>query len=291
MTMKLTDITQIKEILSRHGFRFSKSLGQNFLVADWVPRSIADSAGLDADTCVLEIGPGIGCLTRELSERAGKVVAVELDGALRPVLTETLADLANVEVVYGDILRQDLAALTAERMPGLRPVVCANLPYNVTTPVLTKLIESGLFDTVTVMIQREVARRICAAPNTPDYGAFGIFVQWHMTAELLFDVPPGCFIPQPKVTSSVIRLTRRAAPPCTVRDEKLLMRIVRAAFNQRRKTLVNALSAGLGMDKGLAAAALAGCGLDERVRGETLSIAEFASLCEKIGDLCDVSSL
>ena len=221
MTMKLTDITQIKEILSRHGFRFSKSLGQNFLVADWVPRSIADSAGLDADTCVLEIGPGIGCLTRELSERAGKVVAVELDGALRPVLTETLADLANVEVVYGDILRQDLAALTAERMPGLRPVVCANLPYNVTTPVLTKLIESGLFDTVTVMIQREVARRICAAPNTPDYGAFGIFVQWHMTAELLFDVPPGCFIPQPKVTSSVIRLTRRAAPPSTVRDEKL----------------------------------------------------------------------
>ena len=291
MTMKLTDITQIKEILSRHGFRFSKSLGQNFLVADWVPRSIADSAGLDADTCVLEIGPGIGCLTRELSERAGKVVAVELDGALRPVLTETLADLANGEVVYGDILRQDLAALTAERMPGLRPVVCANLPYNVTTPVLTKLIESGLFDTVTVMIQREVARRICAAPNTPDYGAFGIFVQWHMTAELLFDVPPGCFIPQPKVTSSVIRLTRRAAPPSTVRDEKLLMRIVRAAFNQRRKTLVNALSAGLGMDKGLAAAALAGCGLDERVRGEALSIAEFAALCEKIGDLCDVSSL
>lgn len=291
MTMKLTDITQIKEILSRHGFRFSKSLGQNFLVADWVPRSIADSAGLDADTCVLEIGPGIGCLTRELSERAGKVVAVELDGALRPVLAETLADLANVEVVYGDILRQDLAALTAERMPGLRPIVCANLPYNVTTPVLTKLIESGLFDTVTVMIQREVARRICAAPNTPDYGAFGIFVQWHMTAELLFDVPPGCFIPQPKVTSSVIRLTRRDAPPCAVRDEKLLMRIVRAAFNQRRKTLVNALSAGLGMDKGLAAAALAGCGLDERVRGEALSIAEFASLCEKIGDLCDVSSL
>ena len=291
MTMKLTDITQIKEILSRHGFRFSKSLGQNFLVADWVPRSIADSTGLDADTGVLEIGPGIGCLTRELSERAGKVVAVELDGALRPVLTETLADLANVEVVYGDILRQDLAVLTGERMPELRPVVCANLPYNVTTPVLTKLIESGLFDTVTVMIQREVARRICAAPNTPDYGAFGIFVQWHMTAELLFDVPPGCFIPQPKVTSSVIRLTRRDAPPCAVRDEKLLMRIVRAAFNQRRKTLVNALSAGLGMDKGLAAAALAGCGLDERVRGEALSIAEFAALCEKIGELCDVSSL
>ncbi len=290
MTMRLTDIAEIRELLARHGFRFSKSLGQNFLVADWVPRDIADSAGLDTDTGVLEIGPGIGCLTQELSERAGRVVAVELDDALRPVLAETLAGLENVEVVYGDILRQDLAALTGEHMPGLRPVVCANLPYNVTTPVLTKLIESGLFDTVTVMIQREVARRICAAPNTPDYGAFGIFVQWHMTAELLFDVPPGCFIPQPKVTSSVIRLTRRAAPPYAVRDEKLLMRIVRAAFNQRRKTLVNALSAGLGLDKELIGTALTDCGLDIRVRGEALSLAQFAALCEKIGDLCTISS-
>lgn len=291
MTMNLTDINEIRALLARHGFRFSKSLGQNFLVADWVPREIAASAGLDADTGVLEIGPGVGCLTRELSERAGKVVAVELDDALRPMLAETLAGAENVEVVYGDVLRQDLAALVGEHMPGLRPVVCANLPYNVTTPVLTKLIESGLFDTITVMIQREVARRICAGANTPDYGAFGIFVQWHMTAELLFDVPPGCFIPQPKVTSSVIRLTRRTAPPCAVRDERLLMRIVRAAFNQRRKTLVNALSAGLGLDKELVTAALAACGLDARVRGEALTIAEFSALCEKIVDLCDVSSL
>lgn len=290
MTMELTDVNEIKALLARHGFRFSKSLGQNFLVADWVPRDIAAAAGLDENVGVLEIGPGVGCLTRELSERAGKVVAVELDGALRPVLAETLAGLANVELVYGDVLRQDLAALTAEHISPLRPAVCANLPYNVTTPVLTKLIESGLFGTITVMLQREVARRICAAPDTPDYGAFSVFVQWHMTAELLFDVPPACFIPQPKVTSSVIRLTRRATPPYAVRDEKLFMRIVRAAFSQRRKTLVNALGAGLGLDKGLAASALTECGLDVRVRGEALSIAEFASLCEKIGDLCDVPS-
>ena len=290
MTMELTDVNEIRSLLARHGFRFSKSLGQNFLVADWVPRDIAAAAGLDENVGVLEIGPGVGCLTRELSERAGKVVAVELDGALRPVLAETLAGLDNVELVYGDVLRQDLAALTAEHISPLRPAVCANLPYNVTTPVLTKLIQSGLFGTITVMLQREVARRICAAPDTPDYGAFSVFVQWHMTAQLLFDVPPACFIPQPKVTSSVIRLTCRAAPPYAVRDEKLFMRIVRAAFSQRRKTLVNALGAGLGLDKGLAASALTECGLDVRVRGEALSIAEFASLCEKIGDLCDVPS-
>ena len=288
--MELTDINEVRALLARHGFRFSKSLGQNFLVASWVPRDIADSAGLDENTGVLEIGPGIGCLTKELSLRAGKVAAVELDESLKGVLAETLSGCANVDLIFGDILRQDIHALAARHFAGLRPVVCANLPYNVTTPVLTALIESGEFDTITVMIQREVARRICAPANTPDYGAFGIFVQWYMTCELLFDVAPGCFIPQPKVTSSVIRLTRRAAPPYAVRDEKLLMRIVRAAFNQRRKTLVNALSAGLGLDKELIGTALTDCGLDIRVRGEALSLAQFAALCEKIGDLCTISS-
>ena len=206
---------------ARHGFRFSKSLGQNFLVASWVPRDIADSAGLDENTGVLEIGPGIGCLTKELSLRAGKVAAVELDESLKDVLAETLSGCANVDLIFGDILRQDIHALAARHFAGLRPVVCANLPYNVTTPVLTALIESGEFDTITVMIQREVARRICAPANTPDYGAFGIFVQWYMTCELLFDVAPGCFIPQPKVTSSVIRLTRRAEKPSTSAARRL----------------------------------------------------------------------
>ena len=243
--MNLTDINQIRELLSRHGFRFSKSLGQNFLTAAWVPESIADSAGLDEGTGVLEVGPGIGCLTKELSLRAGRVVSVELDRALRPILAETLADCRNVEIVYGDVLKQDIGALVREKLPGLRPVVCANLPYNVTTPLLTAFIEADCFESVTVMIQREVARRICAQPNTADYGAFGIFVQWHMETDLLFDVPPSCFVPQPKVTSSVIRLTRREQPPVSVDDEKLMFRIIRAAFNQRRKTLANAISSGI----------------------------------------------
>lgn len=283
--MELTDINEVRALLARHGFRFSKSLGQNFLVASWVPRDIADSAGLDENTGVLEIGPGIGCLTKELSLRAGKVAAVELDESLKDVLAETLSGCANVDLIFGDILRQDIHALAARHFAGLRPVVCANLPYNVTTPVLTALIESGEFDTITVMIQREVARRICAPANTPDYGAFGIFVQWYMTCELLFDVAPGCFIPQPKVTSSVIRLTRRAEKPYPVRDEALFFRIVRAAFNQRRKTLVNALSAGLGLDKADIERAVTACGLDARVRGETLDTGQFVSICEKISDL------
>ena len=176
-------------------------------------------------------------------------------------------------------------AVAEERAVEGEGVVCANLPYNVTTPVLTALIESGEFDTITVMIQREVARRICAPANTPDYGAFGIFVQWYMTCELLFDVAPGCFIPQPKVTSSVIRLTRRAEKPYPVRDEALFFRIVRAAFNQRRKTLVNALSAGLGLDKADIEHAVTACGLDARVRGEALDAGQFVSICEKISDL------
>ena len=291
MSMELTDINSIRELLARHGFRFSKSLGQNFLTADWVPRDIADGAQIDKNTGVLEIGPGIGCLTRELSLRAGKVVSVELDSALKPILAETLADLDNVEIIFGDVLKQNLPKLVQEHFDGLRPVVCANLPYNVTSPVLTAILESGVFDSVTVMIQREVARRICAKPGTADYGAFGIFVQWHTETQLLFDVPPSCFVPQPKVTSSVIHLTKRAVPPCDVSDEKLLFKIIRAAFNQRRKTLVNALSSGLGIDKSVAETVITECGLDARVRGEVLSIQEYAALCEKLANLCTVSAI
>ena len=285
--MNLTDYNEIRALLARHGFRFSKSLGQNFLTAAWVPERIAEEAGLDEQTGAVEVGPGVGCLTAELARRAGKVAAIELDKALLPVLKETLRDFDNVTVIPGDATRMDLCALVAERLPGLRPVVCANLPYNVTTPLLTALIEAGCFETITVMIQREVARRICAGPGGADYGAFGLFVQWHCETELLFDVPPSCFVPQPKVTSTVIRLTKRAAPPVPVRDEKLLFRIIRAAFNQRRKTLVNALSAGLGLGKAEVEAALADCGLDPRVRGEALDIAAFAALSDKVNCLTD----
>ena len=280
--MNLTDYNEIRALLSRHGFRFSKSLGQNFLTAAWVPQRIAEEAGLDEQTGVVEIGPGVGCLTAELARRAGRVVSIELDRALAPVLSETLADCANVELVFGDALKMDLRALAEEKLPGLRPVLCANLPYNVTSPLLTAILEAGCFETVTVMIQREVARRLCAGPGSPDYGAFGLFVQWHCETELLFDVPPGCFVPQPKVSSSVIRLTRRAQPPVSVSDEALLFRVIRAAFNQRRKTLVNALSSGLGLDKAQTEELLLRCGFDPRIRGEALGLGGFATIANEI---------
>ena len=284
--MNLTDYNEIRALLSRHGFRFSKSLGQNFLTAAWVPERIAEEAGLDETVGVLEIGPGVGCLTEQLSRRAGRVVSVELDKALKPVLRETLADCGNVEVIFGDVLRQDLPALVEEHLPGLTPVVCANLPYNVTTPVLTALIEAGCFARITVMIQREVARRICAKPGTADYGAFGLFVQYYYETETLFDVPPSCFVPQPKVTSSVIRLTKRAEPPVAVKDEALLFRVIRAAFNQRRKTLVNALSAGIGeIGKEEAEQALLRRGIDAKIRGEALSLGRFAEITDEIHSL------
>ena len=281
--MELTNYNEIRALLDRHGFRFSKSLGQNFLTAAWVPERIAEEAGLDEQTGVLEVGPGIGCLTEQLSRRSGKVLSVELDKALRPVLAETLAGRENVELLFGDVLKQDLPRLVEERLPGLRHVLCANLPYNVTTPLLTAFLEAGCFETITVMIQREVARRICARAGTADYGAFGLFVQWHCETELLFDVPPSCFIPQPKVTSSVIRLTRRAAPPVQVKDEKLLFWVIRAAFDQRRKTLPNALSAGIeGLDKEQAARAVEEAGFDVRIRGEAVDLGGLATISDKI---------
>ena len=281
--MELTNINEIKELLSRHGFRFSKSMGQNFLTAAWVPRDIADSAKLDEGTGVLEVGPGIGCLTKQLSLRAGKVLSVELDNALRPILAETLSECENVEIIFGDVLKQNLPALVKEHFGEMRCAVCANLPYNVTSPLLTAFIEAGCFETITVMIQREVARRICAAPGTADYGAFGIFVQWHMETELLFDVPPSCFIPQPKVTSSVIRLRRRAAHPAETTDEQFLFKVIRAAFNQRRKTLINAISSQIpGVTKEQAERAVTESGFDARIRGETLDIGKFATIADKL---------
>lgn len=281
--MNLTDINEIRALLSRTGFRFSKSLGQNFLCAAWVPEQIAESAGLDGETGVLEIGPGIGCLTVELARRARRVLSIELDGALRPVLAETLRGCENVGVVFGDALRLDLAALVREHFADCaRVVVCANLPYNITTPILTKLVESGLFGRITVMIQREVALRICAAENTADYGAFTLLMQWHTAPERLFDVPADCFIPAPKVTSSVVTLLRRDTPPCPVRDERRMFAVIRAAFNQRRKTLCNALCNGLGLPRETVRAALERLGLPETVRGEVLSLAQFAALSDAL---------
>lgn len=277
--MDLCDRNTIQSLLSRHGFRFSKSMGQNFLIQGWVPDGLVEGAGVSRENGVLEVGPGIGPLTVRLARAAAKVVAVELDRSLLPVLDETLAGLDNVEVLSGDILKLDIGALVEEKFPGLTPMACANLPYNITTPVLTALIDSGLFSAITVMIQREVAARICAAPGASDYGAFSVYCQYHTLPELLFDVPPECFVPAPKVTSSVICLTPRPAPPVEA-DQTRFFQVVKAAFGQRRKTLLNALSAGLGDcgGKERLRAAIAACGLPPDVRGERLGIPEFDAL-------------
>ncbi|HIS66286.1 MAG TPA: 16S rRNA (adenine(1518)-N(6)/adenine(1519)-N(6))-dimethyltransferase RsmA [Candidatus Scatomorpha merdipullorum] len=284
--MRLTSPAELKALLERHGFRFSKALGQNFLIEPSVPRRIAEASGADENTLALEVGPGVGCLTSELARRAKKVVAIELDNALRGVLDETLGGLENVEIVWGDAAKLDLAALVRERAGALRPVVCANLPYSVTTPLLAAFIEAGCFERMTVMIQREVAQRLAAAPGTKDYGAFTVFVNWHCEVKRLFDVPPECFMPRPRVTSSVVALTPRAEPPCAVRDEALMFRCVRAAFSQRRKTLSNALSNGLGgFERAEVLAALDAAGIDPRSRGETLSGADFARLSDALASL------
>ena len=282
----LTDLNTIRALLARHGFRFSKTLGQNFLCADWVPERIAEEAALDAETGVLEVGPGIGCLTVQLAKRAKKVVSVELDRSLQSVLAETLSGCDNVEVLFADVMKTDLSALAAECFSDCaRAVVCANLPYQITTPALTAFSRTERFSRVTVMIQREVARRVCAKENTADYGAFSILMQWHFDPALCFDVPPGCFFPAPKVTSSVVTLSRRDCPPAAVKDEKELFAVVRAAFNQRRKTLCNALSAGLGLPKETVAAAVAAAGLPENVRGEALALEQFAALSDAIAEI------
>ena len=280
--MGLCDIHVIKDVLGRHGFHFSKSLGQNFLTAQWVPERIAAECGADKDSCALEVGPGMGCLTNELSKTAGQVVAIELDRALFPVLEETLADCENVEVVHGDVLKTDLAALCREKFGDRKVYACANLPYYITTPAISALLDSGAFSGVTVMVQKEVAQRICAAAGSSDYSAFSIYVQYHAEARILFDVPAGCFVPQPKVDSAVIRLTPRQTPAVAVRNEKLFFAIVRAAFNQRRKTLVNAIQPAFGgrLDKNEILSLVTSCGLDVRVRGERLTIAEYGALAD-----------
>ena len=284
--MDLCNINQIKALLARHGFRFSKSMGQNFLVADWVPQDIAAVSGAGAGTGVLEVGPGIGPLTRQLAGRADRVVSVELDRSLLPVLAETLANCPNAEVVPGDILKTDIPALAGEKFQGLTPIACANLPYNITTPAITALIEAGCFASITVMIQREVAKRICAAPGTADYGAFSVYCQYHTAPELLFEVPPDCFIPAPKVTSAVVRMVPRPAP-AEVDDPDHFFRVVRAAFALRRKTLLNSLSAGLGgqYTKETLSQAITACSLPADVRGERLSIPQFAQLSRRLRGL------
>lgn len=282
--MDLCNRNDIQALLQRHGFHFSKAMGQNFLIEGWVPRDIAAASGADENTGVLEIGPGIGPLTRELARRAGKVVSVELDRRLWPVLEETMAGCENFTLVQGDVMQQDLAALAREHFGGLRPILCANLPYNITTPLLTRVVESRCFDSVTVLIQKEVAQRLAAPQGSSDGGAFSLFLQYHMETELLFEVPREKFLPSPKVTSAVLRCVRRQRPAVEVADEAFFFQVVKGAFLLRRKTLVNSLTSALpGLGKPAIQAAIADCGLSADVRGERLTLADFARLARRLG--------
>ncbi len=278
------DIQVMKPLLAEHGFHFSKAKGQNFLVAPWVPQRIAADSGVDNTVGVLEIGPGIGSLTQQLCLRANKVCAVEVDRRLAPILSRTTGECKNLEILWDDALKLDIPALVAEKFPGLRPMACANLPYYITSPILTALLEAECFEAVTVMVQKEVAQRIAAKPGTAAYGAFTVFCQYYAQPELLFDVPAHCFLPQPKVTSAVITLRIRKTRPWTIHNTDMFFRVVRACFAMRRKKLSNGLASGFPeLGKSGAAQVLAACGLPENVRGETLDIPAFAAIANKIG--------
>ena len=281
--MNLCDYDSIRALLGRHGFHFSKSMGQNFLIDPQVPYDIAAASRADRSCGVLQIGPGIGPLTAELAQRAGKVVSVELDRSLLPVLAETMAPYASVEIISGDVMKLDLNALAAEKFQGLTPIVCANLPYNITTPVLEKLVETPCFQSVTVLIQREVARRLCAPQGSSEGGSFSLFLQYHMETELLFEVPANKFLPPPKVTSAVIRCVRREQPAVEVDNETFFFRCMRGAFLLRRKTLVNSLAAALPeYSKEDLQSAVAECGFSPSVRGEQLTLEDFNTLSRAI---------
>ncbi len=281
--INVCDIQVMKPLLAQHGFHFSKAKGQNFLIAGWVPQRIAEDAGVDATVGVLEIGPGIGPLTQQLALRAGKVCAVELDRRLEPILGRTVGEFSNLEIVWDDILKQNIPALVQEKFQGLRPMACANLPYYITSPILTALLEAECFEAVTVMVQKEVALRMAARPGTADYSAFTVFCQFYSEPEILFDVPAHCFMPQPKVTSAVVMLKIRKTLPWEILDKVTFFRTVKASFAMRRKKLQNGLAAGFPeLGKEGAGQVIAQCGLPENVRGETLDIAQFAALSNEI---------
>ena len=280
--MRLTDIKEIKRLFEMSGFSFSKSLGQNFLINPAVCPKIADLGGCKKGVCALEIGTGVGVLTRELAERCDKVVAVEIDRRLEPILKETLADYDNVEVVFADIMETDAAGIIEEKFGGGEVVVCANLPYYITSPVIMRVLESRLpVSAMTVMVQKEAADRICAKPGTRDCGAISLAVSYYSEPKMLFRVNRGSFMPSPNVDSAVIRLDIKRELPLAPDTEKRLFRLVRAAFAQRRKQLVNPLSAELGKSKSEVAELLAECGIKPTARAEELSLEKFITLAKK----------
>ena len=277
--MRLTDIKEIKRLFEMSGFSFSKSLGQNFLINPAVCPKIAELGGCKKGVCALEIGTGVGVLTRELAERCDKVVAVEIDRRLEPILKETLADYDNVEVAFADIMEIDAARLIEEKFGGSEAVVCANLPYYITSPVIMRVLESRLpVSAMTVMVQKEAADRICAKPGTRECGAISLAVSYYSEPKMLFGVSRGSFMPSPNVDSAVIRLDIKRELPLEPDTEKRLFRIIRAAFSQRRKQLVNPLSAELGKSKAEIAELLADCGIKTTARAEELTMEEFIGI-------------
>lgn len=281
--MQLTNIGTIRELFERHGFSFTKSLGQNFLINPTVCPRIAEMGGCNREVMAVEIGTGVGVLTRELSQRCAKVVAIEIDEGLKPILEETLADCPNTEVVFADVMETDLRALIEEKAEGREVVLCANLPYYITSPVIMRVLEERLpIKSLTVMVQKEAADRICAKPGTRDCSAISCAVSYYSEPKLLFRVNRGSFMPAPNVDSAVIRLDIKQKSGLDVPDEKLFFRIVRSAFSQRRKQMINPLAGELGMAKSELADIFAACGIKPTARAEELTLENYAALCRAV---------
>lgn len=275
------------EVLKKYNFNFQKKYGQNFLIDTHILEKIIAASGITKEDCVLEIGPGIGTMTQYLAENAREVVAVEIDKALIPILQDTLSAYDNVTVINEDILKVDINQLAEEKNKGKAIKVVANLPYYITTPIIMGLFESGVpLESITIMVQKEVADRMQVGPGTKDYGALSLAVQYYAKPEIMMQVPPTCFMPKPNVRSAVIRLTRHANPPVSVGDDKFMFALIRAAFNQRRKTLVNALAnaGGLNISKDKITAVLEEMQLSPTIRGEALTLEKFAELSNRLAD-------
>lgn len=282
----LSDISVIKDVMTRHGFTFSKALGQNFIVNPSVCPRIAEEGGARAGYGALEIGAGVGVLTAELAKRADKVVCIELDSRLLPVLDETLSDFDNVTIVNEDVLKADLHKIIAENFGDMPFVVCANLPYYITSPVIMKLLESRIkAESITVMVQKEAAQRLCAKVGSRDAGAVTVAVNFYAESQKLFDVSRGSFMPSPKVDSAVIRLDIRKNPPIQVESEKFFFSMVKAAFAQRRKTASNSISSGMNLPKETVNSAIENAGFAVAVRPESLSMEDLGKLCNSLYEM------
>lgn len=283
---KLSNINTVKEILQKHGFTFSKALGQNFLINPSVCPKMAEECGVDENSGVIEVGPGIGVLTNELAKRAKKVIAIELDKRLLPVLEETLGEYENVKVINDDVMKLDLNKLISEEFEGMNVCVCANLPYYITSPIVMRLLEEKLnVSSITVMVQKEAAQRICAEVGTRQSGAVTVAVWYYSRPELLFHVSAGSFMPAPKVDSAVIRLNIRKEPGVMVKNEEMFFKTVKAAFSQRRKNIANSLSAGLSMGKQEIISVLNDCQIPASKRAEELSMEDIGKIADRLTDL------